>query len=106
MDASGFRRLSIASARSEQTPPEWLGRFRLATFCAGPQHRRSTHYGVKKRSASREKSVLDGIRSDLGPGFVREVDGDALGIWYENLTTVSGLSLGTAARYFNVMHHN
>ena len=23
------------------------------------------HYGVKKRSASREKSVLDGIRADL-----------------------------------------
>ena len=35
-----------------------------------------THYGVKKRSASREKSVLDGIRSELGRLFVREVDGD------------------------------
>ena len=26
-----------------------------------------THYGIKKRSASREKSILDGIRSELGP---------------------------------------
>ncbi len=26
-----------------------------------------THYGMKKRSASREKSVLDGIRLELGP---------------------------------------
>ena len=28
-----------------------------------------THYGVKKRSASREKSVLDGIRVRVGPLF-------------------------------------
>ena len=64
-----------------------------------------THYGVKKRSASREKSVLDGIRSELGQSFVREVDGDAVGSWYENLTVVRNLSPGTAVRHFNVMHH-
>src|SRR5712692_5247247 len=64
-----------------------------------------THYGIKKRSASREKSVLDGIRSDLGRLFVREVDGDAVGSWYENLTAVRDLSPGTAVRHFNVMHH-
>jgi integrase len=64
-----------------------------------------THYGVKKRSASREKSVLDGIRSELGQSFVREVDGDAVGSWYENLTAVRNLSPGTAVRHFNVMHH-
>jgi len=64
-----------------------------------------THYGVKKRSASREKSVLDGIRSELGRSFVREVDGDAVGRWYENLATVRGVSPGTAVRHFNVMHH-
>ena len=64
-----------------------------------------THYGVKKRSASREKSVLDGIRSELGRSFVREVDGDAVGSWYENLTAVRELSPGTAVRHFNVMHH-
>ena len=64
-----------------------------------------THYGVKKRSASREKSVLDGIRSELGQSFVREVDGDAVGRWYENLTAVRNLSPGTAVRHFNVMHH-
>src|SRR6266851_6660004 len=64
-----------------------------------------THYGIKKRSASREKSVLDGIRSDLGRLFVREVDGDAVGSWYENLTAVCDLSPGTAVRHFNVMHH-
>jgi integrase len=64
-----------------------------------------TQYGSRKRSASREKSVLEGIRSDLGRLFVREVDGDAVNAWYEKLTTVQGLSEGTALRHFNVMHH-
>src|SRR5450432_4682596 len=32
-------------------------------------------YGVKKLSADREKSILEGIRSELGILFVREVDG-------------------------------
>jgi hypothetical protein len=64
-----------------------------------------THYGIKKRSASREKSILDGIRSDLGNLFVREVDGEAVRRWYENLIAVRDLSPGTAVRHFNVMHH-
>ena len=34
-------------------------------------------YGIKKRSADREKSILEGIRSELGKTFVREVDGNA-----------------------------
>ena len=38
-----------------------------------------THYGNKKRSADREKSILEGIRSELGRMFVREVDGVAVG---------------------------
>src|SRR5438552_5873684 len=63
------------------------------------------HYGIKKRSADREKSVLDGIRSKLGRLFVREVDGDVISRWYENLTVVRELSAGTAVRHFNVMHH-
>ena len=62
-------------------------------------------YGVKKRSAGREKSVLEGIRSELGRLFVREVDGCAVGRWYEGLTAVRGLAPGTAVRHFNVMHH-
>jgi|SRR5260221_455124 len=64
-----------------------------------------THYGIKKRSASREKSVLEGVRSELGSLFVREVDGDTVGRWYESLTVVRDLSPGTAVRHFNVMHH-
>src|SRR5260370_1057944 len=64
-----------------------------------------THYGIKKRSADREKSILDGIRSELGKLFVREVDGDVLSRWYENLTIVREVSQGTAVRHFNVMHH-
>src|SRR5471030_498771 len=32
-------------------------------------------YGSKKKSQSREHSVLDGIRGELGSIFVREVDG-------------------------------
>src|SRR5579859_3227053 len=43
-----------------------------------------TQYGVKKRSGSREKSVLNGIRSELGRSFIREIDGVAIGRWYEN----------------------
>ena len=64
-----------------------------------------THYGSKKLSADREKSVLDGIRAELGKMFVREVDGIAVGRWYENLTGIRDLSAGTAVRHFNVMHH-
>jgi integrase len=62
-------------------------------------------YGVKKRSADREKSILEGVRSELGKTFVREVDGNAVSRWYENLTAVHELSPGTAVRHFNVMHH-
>jgi hypothetical protein len=64
-----------------------------------------THHGMRKRSASREKSVLDGIRLELGRLFVREIDGNAVGRWYENLTAIHELSPGTAVRHFNVMHH-
>jgi integrase len=67
--------------------------------------RYAEHYGMKKRSADREKSILDGIRSELGQLFVRETDGAAIGRWYENLTGVRELSPGTAVRHFNVMHH-
>jgi integrase len=64
-----------------------------------------TQYGMKKRSASREKSVVEGIRAELGRLFVREIDGVAIGRWYENLTAFHDLSPGTAMRHFNVMHH-
>lgn len=63
------------------------------------------HYGRKKLSAGREKSILEGIRSELGRMFVREVDGIAVQRWYENLTGVRDLSPSTAVRHFNVMHH-
>jgi integrase len=64
-----------------------------------------THYVIKKRSASREKSVAEGIRSELGRCFVREIDGNAVGRWFENLTVTQELSPDTAVRHFNVMHH-
>src|SRR6201999_153271 len=62
-------------------------------------------YGVKKASADREKSILAGIRDELGRSFVREVDGVAVQRWYESLTRKRGLAENTAARHFNVMHH-
>jgi integrase len=62
-------------------------------------------YGSKKKSCTREKSVLDGIRAALGQKFVREVDGAAITNWFEGLTTKNGLAAGTAVRHFNVMHH-
>jgi integrase len=64
-----------------------------------------THYGSKKASADREKSIVEGIRSELGRKFVREVDGNAVQRWYEKLTGVRGLADNTAVRHFNVMHH-
>ncbi len=63
------------------------------------------HYGSKKRSAEREKSITEGIRNELGKLFVREIDGVAVSRWYANLTGFRGLSDGTAVRHFNVMHH-
>jgi hypothetical protein len=64
-----------------------------------------THYGSKKASADREKSIVEGIRSELGREFVREVDGIAVQHWYENLTGKRGLADNTAVRHFNGMHH-
>src|SRR5688500_7677132 len=62
-------------------------------------------YGCKKKSSDREKSVLEGVRKELGNLFVREVDGSAIDRWYQNLGEGKGLSPGTAVRHFNVMHH-
>lgn len=62
-------------------------------------------YGVKKKSADREKSIVEGIRSALGKMFVREVDGMAVQEWYDNLTDVRELAVNTAERHFHVMHH-
>ena len=64
-----------------------------------------TEYGSKKISGDREKSILEGIRRELGSLFVREVDGTAVDRWYRGLTEAKGLSEGTAVRHFNVMHH-
>ncbi|MDE3103842.1 MAG: site-specific integrase [Acidobacteriota bacterium] len=64
-----------------------------------------TQYGVKKRSADREKSIVEGIRAALGRMFVREVDGMAVQEWYDNLTDVRELAVNTAERHFHVMHH-
>ncbi len=63
-------------------------------------------YGVKKRSWKREKSILEGIRKEMGQLFVRELkDSAAVDGWYRKLTEEKGLTAGTAARHFNVMHH-
>lgn len=62
-------------------------------------------YGSKKASADREKSIIEGIRTELGRKFVREVDGVNIQRWYENLTGKRGLADNTAQRHFNVMHH-
>jgi hypothetical protein len=63
------------------------------------------HFGSKRSSADREKSIVEGIRAELGRMFVREVDGYAVQRWYENLTGKRGLAVNTAARHFNVMRH-
>lgn len=62
-------------------------------------------YGIKKKSADREKSIVEGIRTQLGRMFVREVDGMAVQEWYDNLTDIRELAVNTAERHFHVMHH-
>ncbi|HZU24350.1 MAG TPA: site-specific integrase [Bryobacteraceae bacterium] len=62
-------------------------------------------YADRKKSRDRERSVLEGIRDELGSRFVREVGGAAVQKWYGGLTGAKGLSAGTAVRHFNVMHH-
>ena len=59
-------------------------------------------YGVKKASADREKSILVGIRSELGHIFVRDMDGVHIQGWVDNLTGKRGLAENTAVRHFNV----
>src|SRR5215470_12694962 len=54
-------------------------------------------HASKKKSQNREKSILEGIRSELGSLFVREVGGTAVDRWYQSLTAEKGLSQGTAA---------
>lgn len=60
--------------------------------CAAP--------AVKKKSYSRERSVLKGIRMAFGRRFAREIDGAAIQRWYGDLTSAKGLSPGTAVRHF------
>jgi integrase len=62
-------------------------------------------YGVKKRSAGREKSVLEGVRKEMGRLFVREADGPVWDQWYRKLTEEKGLKAGTPVRHYNVVHH-
>lgn len=62
-------------------------------------------HASNKKSQDREKSVLEGIRDQMGGLFVREVDGAAVDRWYQSLTAAKGLAPGTAVRHFNVMHH-
>ncbi|HPT25807.1 MAG TPA: site-specific integrase [Bryobacteraceae bacterium] len=61
-------------------------------------------YANGKKSADRERSILERIRKEMGTLFVRKVDGPAVQRWYQGLTD-SGLCQGTAVRHFNVMHH-
>jgi integrase len=60
---------------------------------------------VTRNPVDREKSILEGVRRELGTLFVREVDGVAVHCWYRRLMDCRGLSAGTAVRHFNVIHH-
>jgi integrase len=67
--------------------------------------RYAQHYAIKKKSYDREKSILEGIRTEIGKLFVRELaDGTAIDRWYRGLLE-KGLTEGTAVRHFVVMHH-
>jgi hypothetical protein len=43
-------------------------------------------YGSRKKSSDRERSILKGIREELGNMFVREADGRGVDHWYQGLT--------------------
>jgi hypothetical protein len=43
-------------------------------------------YASKKKSYDREKSVLEGVRDQMGTLFVREVSGITVDRWYRGLT--------------------
>ncbi len=62
-------------------------------------------YASKKKSYSREKSILEGIRKAFRGWFAREVEGASVERWYHDLTVLQELSEGTALRHFNVIHH-
>ena len=67
---------------------------------------RNTGLNYPPPDALQEVNVLTNTFSaeyGLGNQFVREVDGNAVTRWYGNLTSVKGLSAGTAVRHFNVM---
>jgi hypothetical protein len=53
---------------------------------------------VKKKSADREKSIVESIRAEKGPMFVRDVDPVAILAWYDNPTNVRELAVNTAER--------
>src|ERR1700678_1052388 len=57
------------------------------------------------RNGGRSIVALPSVHARKGRLFVREVDGQAVGRWYDDLTAVRDLSPGTAVRHFNVMHH-
>lgn len=63
-----------------------------------------SEYASIKISSDRETSILERIRRELGNYCLREVDGPAVQRWYRGLME-GGLSVGTALRHFNVMHH-
>src|SRR6516162_811338 len=51
-------------------------------------------YASKKKYQDREKAILEGIRSELGDLFVREVEGAGIQRWYQGLSEERGLSAG------------
>ena len=60
---------------------------------------------ARRNQQDREKSILEGIRKELGNLFVREVDGIAVDGWYRESHGRARAFAGTAVRHFNVMHH-
>src|SRR5215831_8685747 len=75
--------------------------FRMETLI----DRYGKEYAQNKKSWDREKSILEGIRQEIGKLFVREIDGVVVHRWYRRLMDEKDLSAGTAVRHFNVMHH-
>ncbi len=47
-----------------------------------------SEYSQRQNRGEREKSIVEGIRMEMGRLFVQEVDGVAMRKWYANLTGV------------------
>ncbi len=83
----------------------WMSRRRSTFAMSALIDRYWKQYASKKKSNDREKSVLEGIREELGSCLSGRLTAPRSIAGIKDLTAKRALSAGTAVRHFNVMHH-